>query len=113
MEAVGRAKFILISPKKLKIMADSIRGKRVEDVLGVLPLMSKKGARLLFKVVKQATANALNIEGLKAKEEELFIKDVKIDGGPSYKRVRIGSFGRGSRILKRTSHITVIVSDEK
>ncbi|MCD6097869.1 50S ribosomal protein L22 [bacterium] len=113
MEAVGRARFIRMSPKKLKIVADTIRGKRVEDVLGILPLVNKKGARILFKVVKQAAANALNIEGLKAKEEELFIKDVKIDGGPSYKRVRIGSFGRGSRILKRTSHITVIVSDEK
>jgi large subunit ribosomal protein L22 len=82
----------------------------VEQALNVLAFSKKKGAALMKKVLDSAIANAENNEG--ADVDELKVKTVYVDEGPTMKRLRARAKGRGTRILKRTSHITVIVADE-
>ena len=111
MEAKATARFLLISPRKARLVADEIRGFSYPEAMDTLRFTPKKAALLLRKVVESARANAGNgKEDLK--EAELFVKKVYVDGGPVLKRFRPRARGRGMRRLKRTSHITVVLSDE-
>ncbi len=114
MEARAVSRFIRISPLKTRKVADLIRGKRVDVALGILALTPKKASPILRKVVLSASANVRNRdedEHVKT-NEQLFIKEVLVNEGPTLKRIRPRAQGRAYRILKRTSHIKVTVSTE-
>ena len=110
MQAVAKLRFARISAQKGRLVADQIRGLPVEQALNVLTFSKKKGAALMKKVLDSAVANAENNEG--ADVDELKVKAVWVDEGPTMKRIRARAKGRAARILKRTSHITVTVADE-
>ncbi len=114
MEAKARARFVRMSARKVRRVADLIRGKNVEEALNVLTFTPKAAAAVLEKTLKSATANALAIEGTaKLKAEDLWIKKILVDGGPIMKRIRPMGMGRAYRIRKRTNHITIVVTDGK
>jgi large subunit ribosomal protein L22 len=111
MQATAVLKFTRLSPQKGRLVADLIRGLPVARALEVLQFSPKKAARPLRKVLESAIANAEHNEG--ADVDELRVARVEIDGGPLLKRFHARAKGRGARIIKRTSHITVTVSDQK
>jgi large subunit ribosomal protein L22 len=110
MEAKAHAKQIRISPQKARLVADLVRGKDVESAINTLRFMPKKGARILRKVIESAVANASQNEGIDV--DTLYIKTIFIDGGPMLKRIRPRAQGRAGRILKRSSHITVVLDEQ-
>ncbi len=110
MEAKAVAKYVRISPRKTRLVADNIRGMGVEDAMNTLRFTPKKAAVELNKVLKSAVANAGQLPGVDV--DSLYVKSVIINEGPTWKRIMPRAMGRAYRILKRTSHITVVV-DEK
>jgi large subunit ribosomal protein L22 len=110
MEAKSTAKYLRISPKKVRQVVRLIKGKSVIEALGILKYTPKKAALLVEKVLRAAVANAKqknpNIES-----EALYIKHAYVDGGPILKRIRPRAMGRANRISKRTSHVTLIIGD--
>ncbi len=114
MEAKAKARFVRMSARKVRRVADLIRGSNVEEALNILAFTPKAAALPLEKTLKSATANALSLEGTaKLKAEDLWIKKILVDGGPIMKRIRPTSMGRAYRIRKRTNHITIVVTDGK
>ncbi|MEN8176797.1 MAG: 50S ribosomal protein L22 [Pseudomonadota bacterium] len=109
MQAFAKLRYAHLSAQKGRLVADQIRGLPVEEALNVLLFSKKKGAVIIKKVLDSAIANAENNEG--ADIDELKVKAVAVDEGPTMKRMRARAKGRGSRILKRTSHVTVTVAD--
>ncbi len=109
MEATAKLRFARVSPQKARLVADMIRGKSLESALQTLTFSPKKAAAIVKKVLESAIANAEHNEG--ADIDELKVSRIFVDEGPTYKRMRARAKGRGNRILKRTSHITVVVSD--
>jgi len=101
-----------MSPRKMRVVANLVRNKKVEEAVGMLDLMPKKAARLISKAVKSAAANAEDKSGGDISVEDLKIHAITIDGGPVQKRWMPRSMGRANRIIHRTSHLTVVVSDE-
>jgi large subunit ribosomal protein L22 len=109
MEAKAISKFVRISPQKTRLVAANIKGKPVEDALNVLKFTPKKAAELLLKTLHSAIANAENVAGLDV--DTLYVKNVIVDEGPTWKRIQPRAMGRAYRIFKRTSHITVVVEE--
>jgi len=110
METVARAKYIRISAQKVRLVADLIRGKKVEDALNLLMFTPKSSAPVIAKVLKSAVANAGQRQGVDV--DTLLVKRITVDEGPTMKRFRARAMGRGTRILKRMSHITIIVEED-
>ncbi len=110
MEVSAKLRGVRISPQKARLVCDQIRGLPVERALEVLMFSPKKGARIVKKVLESAIANAEHNEG--ADIDELRVSTTYVDQGPVYKRIQPRAKGRANRILKRTSHITVGVSDQ-
>jgi large subunit ribosomal protein L22 len=110
MEAKAVSNFLMISPRKLRLVADEVRGYLVNDALSILRNMTKKGARLLEKAIISAKANYLNLNS-NADENKLYIKKLYVDQGPTLKRFRPRARGRAFRRLKRTSKIVVVISE--
>jgi len=114
MEAKARARFVRMSARKVRRVADLIRGKNVGDALNTLTFSPQAAASVLERTLKSATANALSMEGTaKLKAEDMWIKEILVDGGPIMKRIRPMGMGRAYRIRKRTNHITIVVTDGK
>ena len=109
MEAIAKHKFARGSAQKARLVVDQIRGLHVEKALEILTFSNKSAAGLVKKVLDSAIANAEHNEG--ADIDELIVKTIMVDDGPTMKRIKPRAKGRADRILKRTSHITVIVSD--
>ncbi|GGI93064.1 50S ribosomal protein L22 [Shewanella gelidii] len=109
MEVLAKHRFARTSPQKARLVADQIRGLPVAKALEVLTFSPKKAAVLLKKVLESAIANAEHNEG--ADIDELKVGKVFVDEGPTMKRIMPRAKGRADRILKRSSHITVVVSD--
>lgn len=109
MEVAAKHKFARISPQKARLVVDQIRGLPVEQALNALTFSTKKGAHLVRKVLESAIANAEHNEG--ADIDELKVSRTFVDEGPTMKRIQARAKGRANRILKRTSHITVMVAD--
>jgi large subunit ribosomal protein L22 len=109
MEARAVARHIRVSPRKVRLIMDQIRGRKVEEVLHLLAFSPQKGSAILKKLVDSAVANAS--ENNKANVDKLFIKKIYADQGPTLKRFQPRSMGRANRILKRTSHLTVIIDE--
>ena len=110
MQAVAKLRFARISAQKGRLVADQIRGLPAEEALNTLQFSKKKGAEMMKKVLDSAIANAENNEG--ADVDELKVTAVMVDEGPTMKRIRARAKGRASRILKRSSHITITVGDK-
>lgn len=111
MEVRAVAKRLNIAPQKVRLVADQVRGKPVSDALDILNFSVRKGAMLVRKVLESAIANAENNEG--ADVDELKVSEIYVDAGMTMKRIRPRAKGRADRILKRTSHITVKVTDDE
>ena len=99
-----------ISPQKCRLVADTIRGKSVDEALRTLAFMPKKGAGIVKKVLESAVANAEHNHG--ADIDELKIATIEVNEAPTFRRYRARAKGRGARIIKRNSHITISVADE-
>tara|TARA_Y100001935_G_C17307362_1_gene513228 strand:- start:963 stop:1295 length:333 start_codon:yes stop_codon:yes gene_type:complete len=110
MQVAAKLRFARLSAQKGRLIADQIRGLPVEEALNTLSFSKKKGAAMMKKVLDSAIANAENNEG--ADIDELKVALVSVDEGPTMKRMRARAKGRGTQILKRTSHITVTLADE-
>jgi len=110
MEVAAKLKHARISPQKCRLVADQIRGLPVERALELLSFSSKKAAGIVKKVLESAIANAEHNEG--ADIDELKVKTIFIDQGPTMRRWRARAKGRVNHIIKRTSHITVMVGEK-
>jgi large subunit ribosomal protein L22 len=110
METNAVAKFVRISPRKIRLIMDQVRGKRVDEALNMLSFAPQKGALILKKLIDSAVANAEQNSGVDV--DSLFIKRVYADEGPTLKRFRPRAQGRATKIRKRSSHLTVVL-DEK
>jgi large subunit ribosomal protein L22 len=110
MHTAAKLRMARLSPQKGRLVADQIRGLPVEKALQVLNLTNKKAAAMIKKVLESAIANAEHNEGVDI--DELKVAAIQVDAGPTFKRMAARAKGRGTRILKRTSHITVTVGNE-
>ena len=110
MRPFARARYIRISPSKVRIVLDVVRGKSVNEALAMLEAIPNASAEVVFKLVKSAVANA-EVKGLS--RADLYVAEIFADGGPILKRMNPVSKGRAHRINKRTSHITVILDTNK
>ncbi len=111
METSAKHRYARISAQKARLVADQVRGMPVDKALTLLNFSNKKAAVLVRKVLESAIANAEHNDG--ADIDELKVSSIFVDQGPSMKRMRARAKGRGNRILKRTSHITVTVADNE
>ena len=110
MEAKAIAKGVRIAPRKARLVIDLIRGKDVAEAEDILANLNKEASRLIIKVLNSATANATN--NLELAKENLYVKEAYINEGRTLKRGRAGAKGRPDPILKRTSHITIVVAEK-
>lgn len=109
MRAEATLKYARVSAQKARLVADLIRGRHVEEALNILTFCNKKSATLIKKVLESAIANAENNEG--ADIDELRVESIQVNEGPTMKRIQPRAKGRANRIMKRTSHISLTVSE--
>ena len=109
MEAKAVLRYARISPQKVRMIIDAVKGKPVQSGLELLKFMPQKSAKILHKLVHSAVANADQNANLDV--DSLVIRNITADQGPSLKRFMARARGRGTRILKRTSHITVVLAE--
>jgi large subunit ribosomal protein L22 len=113
MQAVAKAKFLRGSARKMRLVADLIRGQQVDKAIATLMVLPKAAAVPVRKTVESATANALAAEGTaRLKMEDLRISKITVDGGPVMKRIRPMAMGRAYRIRKQLCHLTVVLEGE-
>lgn len=110
MQTQAVLKFVRLSPQKGRLLADLVRGKKVDEALNTLKFSRQRAAGIIRKVLESAIANAENNNG--ADIDELRVSEIFVDEGPVMKRIRPRAKGRADRIVKRTSHITVRVADQ-
>lgn len=111
MEAKAVVNGIRMSPRKVRLVADQVRGHEFIEAVDYLANMPKKAARIILKLSKSAMANA-KVLNPDVGEDDLYIKKIYVDAGPTLKRFMPRARGRADRILKRTSTITLVLSDE-
>ena len=111
MQVTSKLRYARISPQKCRLVADVVRGQSVGNAITTLKFMPKKGAAVVRKVLESAVANAEHNHG--ADIDELKVSLIHVDAAPVLKRFAARAKGRGTRIIKRNSHITVGVSDGK
>ncbi|HON39752.1 MAG TPA: 50S ribosomal protein L22 [Deltaproteobacteria bacterium] len=109
MESRAVLRHTRVSPQKTRLIADQVRNKPIADALRMLNLMGTKRARIIAKVLNSAVANAMNTGMMDV--DNLYVKSIQIDGGTTLKRFRPRAQGRATRILKRTSHIAVVLDE--
>jgi len=110
VEAKAVAKYIRISPRKLKPIADLVRGKKVEDAIAILKFTPRRGSEVFLKVVESAKANAEN--NFNMDTDSLYIAEIYANQGPTMKRWKAGSMGRANPIKRRTSHVGVVLKEK-
>jgi large subunit ribosomal protein L22 len=107
MESSAVARYVRISPRKIRLVMDQVRGKSVEEALNMLSFAPQKGANIVRKLINSAVANAQQNSDIDV--DNLYINKIFADEGPVLKRFRPRAMGRATRILKRTSHLTIIL----
>lgn len=112
MEVTAKVRYLQGSPQKVRLVADLIRGKDVQDAANVLYHTQKRAARDLEKLLRSAVANAENRDE-PIDVDRLYVKEIFVDQGPSLKRFRPRAMGRATRILKRQSHVTLKLDTRK
>jgi large subunit ribosomal protein L22 len=110
MEVRAISKYVRVSPNKVRKVVDAVKGKPVESGLQILKFMPQKSASILEKILRSAVANADQNADIDI--DLLIIRNIIADQGPTLKRWKARARGRGTRVLKRTSHITVILAEE-
>jgi large subunit ribosomal protein L22 len=111
MKATAVTRYIRLSPRKARLVMDQIRGKKVEDALNLLSFIPPRSADIIKKLIQSAVANAQQNSGIDV--DNLYIEKVFADQGPILKRFRPRAMGRAARILKRTSHLTVVLDEKR
>jgi large subunit ribosomal protein L22 len=113
VEVTAKATRVRVSPRKMRLVIDMVRGRDVQEAMGILQFTPNKAADDVFKTIKSARASAENNYDLNP--DQLYVKTIFADDGPTYKRFKPRARGRVNQILKRTSHLTVILAerDEK
>ena len=109
MESKAVAKYVRIAPRKVRVVMDLIRGKNVAEAFAILKFTPKVGADAIEKVLKSAVANAENNFDMNV--DKLYVSSAFVDQGPTLKRIHPRSRGQAFKILKRTSHVTVVVEE--
>ncbi len=110
MEAIAKLRNVPSSPRKMRLVADLIRGQKVSKALGILRFQPQAGAALLEKLLLSAVANwQQKNEDNRIEDADLYVKTVFVDGGRMLKRLRPAPQGRGHRIRKRSNHITLVI----
>ena len=112
MEAIARKRFIRQSPYKIRYVLKTIKGLKVEDAINKLSLMNKKAAIYIEEVLKASISNMMDKDS-NEHSDNLFIKTAYVDEGPVMKRFRPAAMGRATSIRKRTSHLTIIISNKE
>ena len=110
MQVAATLRYARISPQKCRLMAEVTRGKSVEEALRALTISPQKSGRIVKKLLESAIANAEHNHG--ADIDELKISTIEVNEAPTFRRYRARAKGRGARIIKRNSHITIRVGDE-
>ncbi len=110
MEVKAVARYVRISPQKVRLVVDMIRGKMVEEALTILSLCNKGAAHVVLKLFRSALANAENTGSIDI--DTLYVKRIYVDQGPAFRRLNPRAMGRANIIRGRTSHITIVL-DEK
>lgn len=111
MEAKAIAKTVRIAPRKVRLVVDLVRGKKVSEAAAILRLTPKGSSVVVEKVLKSAAANAVN--NLKMDKNSLYVKEAYVNEGPTMKRFQPRAKGSAGGILKRTSHITIVLEEKK
>lgn len=111
MQARAEAKHMRISPRKMKPIADLVRGKNVKEAQNILKFTPRKGAEIFLKVLNSAIANAEN--NFHMDVDTLIVKEIYANQGPTLKRWNAGSMGRANPVLKRSSHVGVVVAEKE
>jgi large subunit ribosomal protein L22 len=109
MEMTAKTRFARISPSKVRLVVDMVRGRPVGEARDILALTDKKASALVKKLIESAVANASQNKEIDV--DNLYVRRIFVDAGPTWKRFRPRSMGRFNRILKRTSHITVVLDE--
>jgi large subunit ribosomal protein L22 len=112
MEVMAKLRFLRASPRKVRLVADLIRGRNVQEAVNILHLTNKHAAKPLEKLLKSAIANAENRDE-PMDVDRLFVKEVFVDPGPSMKRIRPAPMGRAFRVQHRQSHVTIKLDTRK
>ena len=110
MESKAVAKYVRIAPRKVRVVMDLIRGKNVAEAFAILKFTPKVGAEVVEKVLRSAVANAENNFGMDV--DKLYVSSAFVDQGPTLKRIHPRSRGQAFKILKRTSHVTIVVNEK-
>lgn len=114
MESLAKARYVRQSATKVRKMLDLVRGERVGSALNVLHFSPQKASKVIENTIHSAVANMLQTEeGKSVDPENLLVKKAYVDEGPTMRRFRAGAMGRVKRIMKRSSHLTIVLSDEK
>ena len=111
LEAKATLRYARISSRKVKIVADLIRGKKVDEALAIVKFTPKASSEIIEKLLKSAIANAENNHGMN--RGNLIVSEIYANQGPTLKRIRPAAKGSAVRIRKRTCHITIVVKEEK
>ena len=109
MEVRAKLRFVRVSPRKARLVADLIRGKGSEEATNILTFTKKAAAKILIKLLKSAIANATQKKNIDV--DRLYIKKITVDQGPTMKRFQPRALGRATTIRKRTSHITIVLDE--
>jgi len=110
MEVRAKLRFVRVSPRKTRLVADLIRGKGSEEAMNILTFTKKTAAKILIKLLKSAIANATQKKTIDI--DRLYVKRIAVDQGPTMKRFQPRAMGRATTIRKRSSHITIILDEE-
>lgn len=111
MQVTAKARYIRMSPRKVRLVLDVVRGMAVSQALSQLRFINKRAAEPVMKLLNSAVANATNNLGLK--QSNLYVKEIVVSGGPTLKRWQPRAFGRATPIRKRTSQISVVLAEKK
>ena len=109
MEVKAKLKFGRVGPRKVRLVADMIRGKKSEEAINILTFTKKTAAKIVIKLLKSAIANATQKKNIDI--DRLYIKKITVDQGPTMKRYQPRALGRATVIRKRTSHITIVLDE--
>jgi len=114
LEAKAVEKYLMMSPRKVKYIIDMVKDKKVEEAMDILTFTHRQAAGAVRKAIQSASANAMeNFKEYRVGQQDLFIKEIFVTEGPTLKRFKPRARGKADRILKRSSHITVFVTDGK
>ncbi|MEW5907839.1 MAG: 50S ribosomal protein L22 [Patescibacteria group bacterium] len=112
MEIRAKLRYARMAPRKMRLVADLVRGQKIDKAFLQLSFSKKKSAPIIAKLLKSAVSNARHNYKIDTENKDLYIKEIRVDEGPSYKRYRPAARGRTHPYKKRTSHITVVLKEQ-